>query len=62
MGPAIRPTFYTWLNRYEEHGEDGLRDRSSRPHHEPVEIGGEDHGVDAVAQSKLRQDALDVGS
>lgn len=30
-----RPTFYKWLHRYEEHGEDGLRDGSSRPHHVP---------------------------
>ncbi len=30
-----RPTFYKWLTRFEEHGEDGLRDRSSRPHHSP---------------------------
>jgi transposase-like protein len=26
-----RPTFYKWLNRYEELGEEGLRDGSSRP-------------------------------
>ncbi|MDH3226036.1 MAG: IS481 family transposase [Thermoleophilia bacterium] len=26
-----RPTFYRWLNPYEEHGEEGLRDRSWRP-------------------------------
>src|SRR5512141_3052563 len=32
-----RPTFYRWRNRYEEHGEDGLRDRSSRPRHSPGE-------------------------
>ena len=30
-----RPTFYKWRNRYEELGPDGLRDRSSRPHHSP---------------------------
>ena len=30
-----RPTFYKWLHRYEELGEEGLRDRSSRPHHSP---------------------------
>ena len=30
-----RPTFYKWLHRYEAHGEDGLRDGSSRPHHVP---------------------------
>jgi len=30
-----RPTFYKWLHRYEQHGEDGLRDGSSRPHHIP---------------------------
>ena len=27
-----RQAFYTWLRRYEEHGVDGLRDRSRRPH------------------------------
>ncbi len=27
------PTVYKWRNRYEELGEEGLRDRSSRPHH-----------------------------
>lgn len=32
-----RPTFYKWRNRYEELGEDGLRDRSSRPTHSPHE-------------------------
>ena len=32
-----RPTFYKWRNRYAEHGEDGLRDRSSRPRHSPRE-------------------------
>lgn len=30
-----RPTFYKWLHRFEEGGEDGLRDRSSQPHHSP---------------------------
>jgi hypothetical protein len=30
-----RPTFYKWLHRYEAHGEDGLRDGSSCPHHMP---------------------------
>jgi len=30
-----RPTFYKWQRRYEEHGEDALRDGSSRPHHIP---------------------------
>lgn len=31
-----RPTFYRWLHRYEELGEEGLRDGSSRPHHSPL--------------------------
>lgn len=31
-----RPTFYKSLRRYEEHGEAGLRDGSSRPHHSPL--------------------------
>jgi transposase InsO family protein len=30
-----RPTFYKWLHRYQEHGEQGLRDGSSRPHNIP---------------------------
>ena len=30
-----RPTFDKWLQRYEELGEDGLRDGSSRPLHRP---------------------------
>src|SRR5438270_204903 len=30
-----RPTFYKWLHRYEDHGEEGLRDRSSAPFHCP---------------------------
>ena len=31
-----RPTFYKWRDRYEQLGPDGLRDRSSRPHHSPT--------------------------
>ena len=30
-----RQTFYKWLRRYEEQGLEGLRDRSSKPHHSP---------------------------
>jgi transposase InsO family protein len=30
-----RPTFYKWRERFETHGPDGLRDRSSAPHHSP---------------------------
>ncbi len=30
-----RHTFYKWRRRYEEQGEQGLRDRSSRPHRSP---------------------------
>ena len=29
------PTFYKWRSRYEQLGPNGLRDRSSRPHHSP---------------------------
>lgn len=32
-----RQCFYKWRNRYNEYGETGLRDRSSRPHHSPNE-------------------------
>jgi transposase InsO family protein len=31
-----RQCFYKWLRRYEEHGEDGLRDGSSAPLHSPT--------------------------
>ena len=30
-----RQAFYIWLRRYEEHGLEGLRDRSRRPHTSP---------------------------
>ncbi|MFE6755677.1 helix-turn-helix domain-containing protein [Streptomyces sp. NPDC057684] len=30
-----RPCYYTWLRRYEAEGLDGLKDRSSAPHHTP---------------------------
>ena len=36
-----RPTFYKWLHRYEELGEEGLRDRSSRPRFCPHETNAE---------------------
>jgi transposase InsO family protein len=41
-----RPTFYKWLRSYEELGEDGLRDRSSRPRNCP-------HQTDAEIVSKI---------
>ena len=41
-----RPTFYKWLRQYEEFGEDGLRDRSSRPRICP-------HQTDAEIVSKI---------
>ena len=31
-----RPTFYKWLHRFEELGDEGLRDRSSAPHRCPT--------------------------
>jgi transposase InsO family protein len=36
-----RPTFYKWRERFEEHGEAGLRDGSSRPLHSPSATRGE---------------------
>jgi transposase len=36
-----RNTFYKWLRRYEAEGEEGLKDRSSRPHHSPRATDGE---------------------
>lgn len=36
-----RPTFYKWLHRYEELGEDGLRDGSSRPLRSPNATDGD---------------------
>lgn len=41
-----RPTFYKWLHQYEEFGEEGLRDRSSRPRTCP-------HQTDAEIVSKI---------
>jgi transposase-like protein len=46
-----RPTFYKWLHRYEEHGEEGLRDRSSAPFNSPNAMPAE---VVAVPSSKER--------
>ena len=31
-----RTAYYEWLKRYEEEGEEGLRDRSRRPHNSPL--------------------------
>lgn len=36
-----RPTAYKWLERYHEHGMDGLRDLSRAPHCHPNAIGAE---------------------
>ena len=36
-----RQAFYIWLRRYEEHGLEGLRDRSRRPHTSPNATGPE---------------------
>lgn len=36
-----RPMFYKWRERYEQFGPNGLRDRSSRPHHSPAATNGE---------------------
>ena len=41
-----RPTFYKWLRQFEEFGDDGLRDRSSRPRTCP-------HQTDAEVVSKI---------
>ncbi|MFJ3176566.1 helix-turn-helix domain-containing protein, partial [Streptomyces roseus] len=34
-----RPCFYRWLRRYQDEGLEGLRDRSSKPHHWPDATG-----------------------
>lgn len=36
-----RTVFYEWRNRFDELGPEGLRDRSSRPHHSPTATKGE---------------------
>ena len=36
-----RPTFYRWLHQWEELGEAGLRDTSSKPHHCPHQTSAE---------------------
>ena len=33
-----RQTAYRWMRRFEEEGEAGLEDRSSRPHHSPGRV------------------------
>ena len=30
-----RTAYYRWLKRYEKYGEEGLRDRSKKPHYSP---------------------------
>ena len=30
-----KPVFYKWLRRHERYGEEGLRDKSRRPHNSP---------------------------
>ena len=36
-----RTVFFKWCNRFDEPGAEGLRDRSSRPHHSPTATKGE---------------------
>ncbi|MFG2123898.1 helix-turn-helix domain-containing protein [Streptomyces sp. NPDC048710] len=36
-----RQRFYTWCRRYEAEGLDGLKDRSSAPHHTPHATAGD---------------------
>jgi transposase InsO family protein len=38
---VCRKTIYKWLERHEEQGWEGLRDRSRRPHHSPNQVSGE---------------------
>jgi transposase-like protein len=33
-----RMAFYRWQHRYHEFGLEGLKDRSRRPHHSPVNV------------------------
>ena len=58
-----RPTFYKWLRRYEELGEDGLRDRSSRaaalPARDQRRGGRQDHLPASALPLRAAQD-LDV--
>ncbi|WSW00664.1 leucine zipper domain-containing protein [Streptomyces sp. NBC_01006] len=41
-----RPCFYKWLRRYQDEGLEGLRDRSSKPHHCP-------HATEADVVNKI---------
>ncbi|KMO93788.1 IS481 family transposase [Streptomyces roseus] len=41
-----RPCFYKWLHRYQDEGLEGLRDRSSKPHHCP-------HATEADVVNKI---------
>src|SRR5882757_2941719 len=41
---VVRRTGYKWLERYREHGPEGLRDRSRRPHVSPGQTAEEMEG------------------
>jgi len=47
-----RQLYYTWLRRYEEHGIEGLRPRSRRPHTSPNATSGEVIGKISIAPGK----------
>ena len=48
-----QPRFYKWLNRFEEQGEEGLRDRSSAPLHSPNSDQGRARRQDPLPASAL---------
>lgn len=45
----------TWIDRYAAHGQDGLRDRSSRPHSSPTRTSPEREAAVLAARSRQRQ-------
>jgi transposase InsO family protein len=48
-----RATAYKWLRRFETEGEEGLLDRSSRPHHSPRSLSPE--AVAAILRARVRR-------
>jgi transposase InsO family protein len=48
-----RATAYKWVGRYRAEGEDGLLDRSSRPHHSPRLLSAEQ--VELIVRTRVRR-------